>query len=202
MPILYPDAYAQTNNRAIQERGSLQHRILPLVSGPYRGGMVSAQESGQWLSLQQAAEELGVSTEALRMRVRRGKIESRKGEDGKLYVWVVSARSEFEQQTGQGADTALTGELRDQIAHLKGEVDYLREENRRKDYTIAGLVQRVPEIEAAGGHGDSYDARDERHEESPQQDESHDEGYTSTESAPEPQTATPRRSWWRRLFGG
>lgn len=168
--------------------------------------MVSAQESGQWLSLQQAAEELGISTEALRMRVRREKVESKKSEDGKLYVWVDIARSKSKQQTGQDADTALVGELRDRIGYLERQVEEEREARRRADTLLARLMERVPELEAADGRGDSYDGGEESYEEPPQRGEQPDEGYTPTEEHAEPQTGSQRPAqkspWWKRIFGG
>src|ERR687885_79526 len=38
--------------------------------------------------LSEAAELLGVSKDAIRMRVKRGTLRSEKGEDGRVYVWV------------------------------------------------------------------------------------------------------------------
>jgi len=38
--------------------------------------------------VQEAAGVLGVSVDAVRMRVRRGSIDSEKGADGRVYVWV------------------------------------------------------------------------------------------------------------------
>ncbi len=38
--------------------------------------------------LSEAAELLGVSKDAVRMRVKRGTLRSEKGEDGRVYVWV------------------------------------------------------------------------------------------------------------------
>ena len=55
-----------------------------------------------------------------------------------------------DQAGGQDTDQAAarpdrTDEL---IASLRAEIDFLREESRRKDRIIAGLVQRVPALPA------------------------------------------------------
>lgn len=152
--------------------------------------------SERWLNLVDAAEVLGITPEAARMRAKRGSMESEKRSDGRLYVRVVADYTKGEQRVhGHGGpDAAL-------VEQLRSEVEYLRDENRRKDSIIMQMAQRIPELEAAGGHGDSYDASDESYEEPLQGNESSDEGYTSGEDTAAPQTAT-QRPWWRRIFGG
>jgi hypothetical protein len=78
------------------------------------------------------------------------------------------------------------------ISQMQAEIDYLREENRRKDHIIAGLVERIPRaIEPPS------EAR-----ESPETAESpgpRERPFTDVERA---QEAAQPRSWWRRVFGG
>jgi hypothetical protein len=87
----------------------------------------------------QAAKALGISTDATRMRVRRGTLRSERDQDGNVKVIL-----DADQVRPDNDDTndALN-------EHLRSEVAYLREENQRKDHIIAALVQRVPALEAA-----------------------------------------------------
>lgn len=152
--------------------------------------------SERWLNLVDAAGALGTTPEAVRMRAKRGTLESEKRPDGRLYVRIGDDYTESEQHRAGGQDREL-------IEQLRSEVEYLRYENRRKDTIIMQMAQRLPELEAPDNHGEeSYDGGGhESPKEPPQRDESTSEGYTSSESTPEPQTAT-QRPWWKRLFGG
>ena len=115
------------------------------------------------VDLKEAAELLDSTTEALRKTAKRGTLDSETGEDGWLYVWV-DARVEddpdrVDSRVDEGDDRVATevGEARDQlIERMAGEIDHLRaqleeahEANRENRRIIAGLVQRVPELEAA-----------------------------------------------------
>ncbi len=96
------------------------------------------------MSLKDAAEVLGISEDGVRKRVKRGSIPHNRDEDGKLYVYLDASKTEADASGDASAD-APVWELVDQ---LRSENEYLREESRRKDHIIAGLVERVPAIEA------------------------------------------------------
>lgn len=116
-------------------------------------------------------------------------------------------RRTTDQSTGESTDQAdhtpdAHSDYRDElIEELRDRVRFLEESNRENRRIIAGLVQRVPELEAADGRGEGYGDGRESHEEPVQDDEKPDEGYTPTESSAEPQTGA-QRPWWRRIFGG
>ena len=131
------------------------------------------------VTLREAADILGVSKEAVRKRVLRGTLPSDTGEDGRRYVYVDEGPTTSSPEVGLGSDP------RDQlIAQLRDEVEAWREESRRKDHIIAGLVERLPPaIEAPG---------------TPQ---SASEGEERGEVPRDAQEAT-ERPWWRRVFGG
>jgi hypothetical protein len=86
------------------------------------------------VTMREAADLLGVSKEAVRKRVMRGTLPSDVGEDGRRHVCVDTGGEEL--PTGSERDV-LISELREQVV-------YLREENRRKDHIIAGLIERLP----------------------------------------------------------
>jgi hypothetical protein len=105
--------------------------------------------------VQEAAEVLDTSVDAVRMRVRRGALESDKGEDGRVYVW--SNPDELGVKSQRQVDGAgeLIEELRDRVHSLERRLDEERDARRRADTIIAQLTQanaalaaRVPELEA------------------------------------------------------
>jgi hypothetical protein len=96
--------------------------------------------------LSEAAELLGVSKDAVRMRVKRGTLRSEKGEDGRVYVWVNVTPD------GGPNDTNLQGEVehyRELIDELRDRVRSLEEANSENRHIIAALTQRIPELPAA-----------------------------------------------------
>ena len=91
------------------------------------------------VDLDTAAEYFGISPDAIRKRIKRGKLHSIR-ESGRLYVFIPDNRSE---NTGQKAD--ISGHL---ITALESQIEYLRQENYRKDLIIMELSKRVPELPA------------------------------------------------------
>jgi excisionase family DNA binding protein len=150
------------------------------------------------LTVQEAAEVLGTSVDAVRMRVRRGSLTSEKDPDGRVHVWVNSDASETKPRL-DGEPSVLISAKDETIRVLSEQLQSEREARRRADTIIAQLTQanaalaaRVPELEA------------------PQEKESPEAAETVEEA---PQRAEPRpaaggaqeglqRPWWRRVFGG
>ncbi len=106
------------------------------------------------ITLAQAAEVLGTSKDAVRMRVRRRTLRSEKGEDGRVYVFLdptgygVYPEPEAEGSVGDPS-RELVEEMRGRIKDLREQLASEREGHREAKRIIAGLVQRVPELEAA-----------------------------------------------------
>ena len=150
--------------------------------------------------MKQAAEVLGISSEGVRKRIKRGTLESEKAQDGKVFVWL--DRSDADRtngpsgsdaglhangdpgrtEYGQGADTrsdALQSSLQDQVSYLRNQLD----------------LERIPEIEPPrpANSKATPDPRDAP--ETASEDTGGDEG------PPEPQEPTQRRSWLHRFFG-
>lgn len=140
------------------------------------------------VTLREAAIRLGVSEGAIRKRVARGTIRSEMGDDGLRYVWAGPLDGGADE--GTDASSALVDELRDRVRYLEGQLDIRAEELREHRRIIAGLVQRVPELEA------------------PQEPRGAPESVGEEPEMAEPRSATggaqegtERVSWWRRLFG-
>jgi hypothetical protein len=135
------------------------------------------------LTLQDAAQELGITPDALRQRIRRGHYHSTK-EDGRVYVYLNLDRRETERDV-QGESTALTSALEDRIASLERQLTEANERDRENRRIIAALTQRIPELEAPS-----------EPRESPE---------TATEGEAEPRPGGQegaQRPWWRRIFEG
>ena len=131
------------------------------------------------VTLREAADILGVSKEAVRKRVLRGTLPSDTGEDGRRYVYVDEGPTTSSSEAGLGSDP------RDQlIAQLRDEVEAWREESRRKDHIIAGLVERLPPALEAP----SQEPRESPVSPGPME--------TPTEER-EGQEAASERPWWR-----
>jgi predicted ArsR family transcriptional regulator len=91
------------------------------------------------VTIAQAAKQLGVTQEAIRARIRRGSIESNKGEDGRIYVYLTE-----EESVANSVSNDYINALKSQIASLEQDKEHLREESQRKDAIIMSLTQRFP----------------------------------------------------------
>ena len=138
------------------------------------------------LTIQEAARLLGISEGAVRKRVTRGTLEHDKAPDGRVYVYLDASRQGVDDVQDVGVDpnsTALISQLRD-------EVEYLREESRRKDEIIMQQALTMRQLTAG------------EPQEPPESPTPPSEGTTpqpEREAAEEPAQRGP---WWRRIFGG
>ena len=131
----------------------------------------------QRLDMRSAADALGISVDAVRMRARRGSLES-EHRDGRLYVWVNA--DEPGDETTVGGDAGLVAELKDRIR-------YLEEESRRKDHLLAAALERIPPALEAPAPAEPREAP---------------ETASETGAGGDVPPTEERRSWWRRIFGG
>ena len=149
------------------------------------------------LTVQEAADRLGVKEDAVRKRIQRGSLIHEK-EDGRVYVYLDvtqdAAQDASHPQAQVEGNGELVEELRDRARYLERQLDQERdartEERRRHDTLLAQLMQRIPELEAPreqrGGRETAVE-------------------YPDKTEAPAgnggPQEAVERPSWWRRWFG-
>jgi hypothetical protein len=141
------------------------------------------------LTIQEAARRLGISEGAVRKRVTRGSLEHDKEDDGRVYVYV-DARGRRGVDVGQ--DEGVDPDNNALISHLRDEVAYLRDENRRKDEIIMQQAMTMRQLTAAQPQEPTEAA--ETVEEEPERAEHQPDAGGAQEGA--------RRPWWRRLFGG
>jgi hypothetical protein len=151
------------------------------------------------LTVPEAAQALGISPEAVRNRLSRNTLDSTK-ENGTVYVLLDSDRlrstadipNDTSQHTGDrstdipGESASLVSAKDETIRVLSEQLEAERTASAELRRIVAGLVQRVPELEASPGPLESPESASE-----------------STAAPPEQQETTQRRerSWWRAFFG-
>jgi|SRR5215207_1171893 len=151
------------------------------------------------LTVPEAAQALGISPEAVRNRLSRGTLDSTK-EGGTVYVLLGSDRlrsttdipNDTSQHTGDRSidspkDSSRLVSAKDEtIRLLTQQLEAEREASAELRRIVAGLVQRIPELEA-----------------SPESREAHvtDSEETAKNTASPEQEPPQRRSWWRQFFG-
>ena len=179
------------------------------------GYTVGNTEGRRRLDLKAAAVELGVTSEAIRRRAKRGTLPSEKGEDGLLYVWVpdvsngvhdvsdtgphgVSAgrvhgvsddgvhAGTHHQDQGPRLREALLERFEDENGFLRQELERLHRELERKDAILLTMAQRIPELEAAPEPRDASQTVSEKP----------GNGTVDSEDG-----GAEKPSWWRRFFG-
>jgi hypothetical protein len=150
----------------------------------------------------QAADVLGLSAEAVRMRIKRGTLAYVK-EENTVYVLLEPSSSETVQtqpndERTQPNNDQTTDQTTQVVEALQAEVQFLRqelrltrelreEEARRKDAIIMTMAQRIPELEPPSEPREApSEVRDGAGK--------GEEGAPNTEKPPE-------RSWLQRFFG-
>jgi len=155
--------------------------------------------AGRWVDVGEASRELGISSDAVRKRVARGSLESTR-QDGNVLVWLDESRTEAGREAQVEEDGALVEALRDQVTYLKEQLDIRTEELREHRRLLAGLIERVPELEAPAGEP----ASSQTHEDAARVTPRNGEWVSTTPVDREPQNGSEgvREPWYRRWFGG
>ena len=145
------------------------------------------------VTVPEAADILGTTTDAVRSRIRRGKLRREEGGDGTVYVLLddvhdspTSAKDGRETGNQTVDDGPLVERMASEIDHLRGQLEEAQAANWENRRIIAALTQRIPELEA------------------PREALLDERGSPVTGSEESSSTAPPneeRPSWWRRFFG-
>ena len=151
------------------------------------------------LTVPEAAESLGTTTDAVRSRMRRGKLRREEGKEGTVYVLLEDnvhyspKTSENGRETGNQRavngrretvdDGLLVEHMASEIDDLRGQLEEAHAANRENRRIIAALTQRIPELVAPQA--------------TPEAPVRASEGNNG-EERPEP---VERRSWWREFSG-
>jgi hypothetical protein len=148
------------------------------------------------VSVQEAAERLGTTVDAIRKRVQRSTISHEKDPDGRVWILVDIDRTRHDSdrdKTGHRQDnepSALISAKDETIATLREQLQAERQAHAEARRIIAGLVERIPALEAP-----------QEPPEAPETVGQEPEATQPRPDAPRPQEGA-RRPWWRRVFGG
>jgi excisionase family DNA binding protein len=146
--------------------------------GEERTGQPGA--TNQRVTVPEAAELLGITVEAVRMRIKRGTLRSER-QGGRVFVLL-----------GQSQPTDRPDEPTTLISEMRSRIQFLEDELQRKDAILLNMTEAMKALSPPPQEASS----DER--ESPETAE-HQQGRGDV--SPEPQAATSR-PWWRRIIGG
>ncbi len=165
------------------------------------------------MTADEAARVLGLSVDAVRKRVQRGTIAHEKDQAGRVRIILDDAETlqDTPQDTTRQHRPDHTAEL---IATLREQLQAERQAHAEARRIIAGLVERIPAIEAPRGEESSpSEATPQPGRVGPQPavegtrgEESHEMHMPEVHGGPLPhdrRSQTPsERPWWRRMFGG
>ncbi len=144
------------------------------------------------MTVKEAAALLGITPDAVRSKLRRGKLRRAEAPDGTVLVVLDGDSPDGQNGHHDGHQTvAYIDVLKSHIDLLERELAEWKAEARRKDHLLAAALERIPAIAAP---------RDE-----PGATETDAEASEGTEPRSDrvgPQTSARRPSWWVRLFGG
>ncbi len=152
-------------------------------------------ETRQRVTVPDAADALGITVEAVRGRIKRGKLGHVK-DGGTVYVLLPIDQTRPDKTSHQPDNDRITDQSKlievfeAQVEDLRARLDRADEANRENRRIIAGLVQRIPELEAAP------EPRDE-----PESGAEASEGASPRSDTVGAQTSA-RRPWWLRWLGG
>ena len=132
------------------------------------------------VTVQESARLLGISEGAVRARIHRGTLETER-DSGTVYVRL-NADDTTNERTEQ---SELVQTLREYNAALERQLNAEREASAELRRIVAGLVQRIPELEAPS-----------------EPRESPETATVGEEVEPRPERVEERVPWWRRMFRG
>jgi hypothetical protein len=152
------------------------------------------------ITVQEAAEALDTSVDAIRQRIKRGKLpraEPDDPDDNRVYVWLDGNRTETRHDVEGEISAnlgALVESLQDQVEYLREQLDREREANRENRRLLAAALERIPpQLEAPPESPGAPET-------AAGEPEGAEQPRPSTGEAQEP--VEKRRSWWKRVVGG
>jgi hypothetical protein len=153
----------------------------------------------------EAANILGISTEATRQRIKRGTLPTERDEEGNVFVLLkgnsTRTTADSTRADANGTNDGTSGgnhtnanrtddgtdDKERLIQTLYEQLEQANERDRENRRIIAGLVQRVPELEAVP---------EARHT-----PETASESMGNGDVPEDQERPQERRSWWRQFFG-
>jgi hypothetical protein len=151
--------------------------------------------------MRDAAERLGISVAAVRQRIRRGTLESSKGDDGRWYVRIpiVPDAVPYDIPQADQASSALVDTLRSENTFLREQtlqqarvIESMQHDHARQISELHVMLQTAQRLLPATVPEPTAPREQSADSESP--------AFTSN-IAPGGAQRDSRASWWRRLFG-
>jgi hypothetical protein len=148
------------------------------------------------VSVQEAADRLGTTVDAIRKRVQRGTIANEKDPDGRVWILLDADRTRpdaGQDTTGQrqaSESTTLISAKDETIATLREQLQAERQAHAEARRLLAAALERIPAIETP-----------QESSEAPETVEEADSAESRSATAGA-QEGAQRRPWWRRVFGG
>jgi excisionase family DNA binding protein len=148
------------------------------------------------VTIQEAAQRLGVKEDAIRKRIQRGSLRHEKTQNGRVFVWVDTIQDTTQDTTEDAYQDASRDALlvaKDQmITALREQLEQANERDRENRRIIAALTQRIPpQLPAPEDASELTPPRPDRD--------------APTEASGEAQEATERqeerKGFFRRFFG-
>ncbi len=138
--------------------------------------------TNQRVTVPEAAELLGITAEAVRMRIKRGTLRSQR-QGGRVFVLLGQGQPTEQPTDRPDEPNALISQMQGRIDSLERQLKEAAERDRENRRIIVALTSRIPAIEA------------------PQDAQDVTEGTEPRSYAAGPQEGA-RRPWWRRVLGG
>jgi hypothetical protein len=162
------------------------------------GEATTGHPSRARVSVQEAAEHLGTTVDAIRKRVQRDTIAHEKDADGRVWILLDTDRTRHatDQDTAgrrqDGESGPLISEMRGRIEDLREQLEAERQAHAEARRLLMAALERIPpQIEAP------QEAR-----ESPETVEEEPDRAEPRSDAPGAQEGIQRPWWRRRIFGG
>ena len=146
--------------------------------------------TNQRVTVPEAAELLGITAEAVRMRIKRGTLRSER-QAGRVFVLLGQSQPAEQPSDRPDEPNALISQMQGRIDSLERQLEEAAERDRENRRIIVALTSRIPAIEASSETPEAAEATEEQ--------QGRGEAHSD---APSAQEGAQQRPWWRRILGG
>jgi TolA-binding protein len=146
--------------------------------------------TNQRVTVPEAAELLGITAEAVRMRIKRGTLRSER-QAGRVFVLLGQGQPTEQPSDRPDEPNALISQMQGRIDSLERQLEEAAERDRENRRIIVALTSRIPAIEAPSETPEAAEAAEEQ--------QGRGEAHSD---APSAQEGAQQRPWWRRILGG
>jgi 5-methylcytosine-specific restriction endonuclease McrA len=165
----------------------------------YRGGNAVVDKNNlDRVTVEEAAERLGVKEQAIRKRISRGTLPHDKDKDGRVYVYIVAGVEDEVEGTDTRADTYLEA----LVESLQDQNRFLREELMRRDAILMNMTETMRQLTAPSSPEESPGVSETGTESAEGAGPGPNTRGTRTREGPFRNEDPERRGFWFRLFRG